>query len=45
MEERHEIVLGMGELFDLPVTEPSKEAARERLDELADRLYPMTRPT
>lgn len=48
IEELHGIVLGMGGLFDLPLTKPSKEAAeaaRVRLDELADRLYDMTRPS
>lgn len=48
IQELHAIVLGMGGLFDLPLTTPSKEAgvaARDRLDELADRLFELTRPT
>lgn len=48
IEELHSIILGMGGLFDLPLTSASKEsgeAARIRLDELADQLFDMTRPT
>ncbi|MEI2808946.1 MAG: hypothetical protein V9F00_01660 [Nocardioides sp.] len=48
MEELHSIVLGMGGLFDLPLAATSKEAeeaARTRLDELADQLFEMTRAT
>jgi hypothetical protein len=48
MEELHSIVLGMGGLFDLPLAATSKEAeeaARSRLDELADQLFERTRAT
>jgi hypothetical protein len=44
--ELHSIVLGMGGLFDLPLAATSKaasDAARARLDDLADRLYDLTR--
>ncbi|WP_427129142.1 hypothetical protein [Pseudarthrobacter sp. S9] len=46
--ELHGVVLGMGGLMDLSlVPEPgsaySSESARERLDELADILYDLTR--
>jgi|GEM_PF-6179772 len=46
--ELHGVVLGMGGLMDITL-EPSVEselsprAAREKLDELADRLYDLTR--
>ena len=46
LEELHSIVLGMGGLFDLPLTAPSKEAeeaAITRLDEFVDQLFEMTR--
>ena len=46
--ELHSIVLGMGGLFDLPLSATSAEAgsaARARLDELADQLFDLTRPT
>lgn len=48
IKELHSIVLGMGGLFDLPLASPSQEAgeaARVLLDELADRLFEMTRST
>ncbi|HWH25191.1 MAG TPA: hypothetical protein VNT53_00915 [Pseudolysinimonas sp.] len=47
-EELHSVVLGMGGLMDLslnpaPGSTYSSESARERLDELADILYDLTR--
>ena len=48
VEELHSVVLGMGGLFDLPLAATSRadrDAARARLDELADRLFELTRVT
>lgn len=48
LNELHSVVLGMGGLFDLPLTSSlfaTAGEARKRLDELADQLYEMTRST
>ena len=48
VEELHSVVLGMDGLFDLPLAATSAadgEAARAKLDELADRLFELTRVT
>ncbi|MBN9630396.1 MAG: hypothetical protein J0I18_07290 [Actinobacteria bacterium] len=46
--ELHGVVLGMGGLMDIVVEPPSESklsprSARERLDELADKLFDLTR--
>jgi hypothetical protein len=43
IEELHSIVLGMGGLMDLSLEGPSADGDRKELDELANRLYELTR--
>lgn len=42
-EELHSIVLGIGGLMDLSLEGPSADGESKELDELADRLYELTR--
>lgn len=43
LEELHGVVLGMGGLLDQRIVGPSAETARRKFDELAERLYGLTR--